>query len=114
MVQPCTSGLNWDPIDGPDLVLANDMYFSHTITVVEPFPEGTTSWIQLEGVSGHWVDGVLSIDRRTFTYLLAPPGSDDTEVQDRAEYEFWVIIPNEDTEIDEPWKWYMGEVRRKD
>lgn len=114
MTSACRPGVSWEPLDGDLLWLANGQYFSHEISVDEPFPVGTTSWLAINGILGHFINGVLSSDRLTFTYTLAPPGSDDTVVPDRAQYEFWVVVPNTETLVDEPWKWFVGEVRRKD
>ena len=113
LMSPCRDGINWEPLDGGALWLANGQQFEHEITVVDPFPEGTTSHIEIDDVIGHFADGVLSGDRKTFAYSVDPPGSDDTEVADRARYRIWLLEPKEGGGF-KPWKWYVGEVRRKD
>lgn len=110
----CADGINWKPIPTPPLWCANGQDFVLTITVAEPFPEGTTSWIEIDDVPDHFADGVLSPDRRTFSYRVEAPGSDDTVVADRAGYRGWVTAPNADTGTDDNWKWFRGEVRRDD
>ncbi len=110
----CRTGINWEPLDGGPLWLANGQDVLHEITVADPWPEGTTSWFVVEGVVGHWIDGVLSSDLRTFRYRGEAPAGDDTTVADRAAYQIWVKVPNEETSTDDDWKWFVGEVRRKD
>lgn len=112
MTSVCQVGINWEPLDGDVLWLANGQFFSHTITVAEAWPVGTTSRIDIGG--DLFVAGVLSADRLTFTYTAAPPAGDQVNVADRSEYEIWVVVPNGETSVDEPWKWFTGEVRRKD
>lgn len=113
-VPPCRPGGNWEPIDGENLWFANGQTFQHWIDVDEPWPEGTTSWLDIDEVTGHYITGVLSDDRRTFSYRKEPPGGDVATVADRARYRFWVSIPNSATDTDDLWKWIIGECRRKD
>lgn len=109
------TGINWVAIDGPVLRMSNGQDFQHEIVVDDPWPVGTVSWLEFDGVVGHFADGVLSSDRTTFRYRVEAPGNDDTVVADRARYRFWVTVPNADLSPQtDTWKWYVGEVRRKD
>lgn len=110
----CRPGIGWEPLDGEPLWLANGQDFQHWIDVAEPWPVGTTSYIEIDDVVGHFVDGVLSADRLTFSYRVEAPGGNDTAVADRARYRIWVVVPNSETSTSDNWKWFVGEVRRKD
>jgi hypothetical protein len=112
MADSCSSDINWEPLDGGILWCADGQDFVHEIVVVDAFPPGTTSWIVIDGIAGHFVDGVLSADFKKFSYRLEAPGSDT--VVDRARYQIWVKIPNDDTSTFDDWKWFVGEARRKD
>lgn len=110
-----TAGMSWEPLDGGPLWLANGQDFQHIISVDDPWPVGTLSWLEIGGVVGHFADGSLSSDRTEFTYRVEAPGSDDTVVADRARYRYWVTVPNAELSPQtDTWKWYVGEVRRKD
>jgi hypothetical protein len=109
------TGHGWEPnTNGGPLFLAAGQDFIDTMIVDQPWPAGTTSWIVIAGVSGHFADGVLSTDRTTFTYLVEAPGGDDDQVSDRAVYQYWLKVPNATTGTDDDLKWEQGEVRRKD
>ena len=114
MVNQCRPGGGWQPLDGDDLWFADGQTFQHTIAVDDPWPTGATSWLQIEGTTGHFVDGVLSPDRTEFDYRVDPPGGDHTAVSDRARYAFWVEVPNTEAGTPDIWKWFVGECRRKD
>lgn len=109
------SGHGWEPnLNGEPLFLANGQDFIDTMTVDVAWPVGTTSWIVISGVGGHFADGALSVDRKTFSYRVEAPGGDADEVADRAEYQYWLKIPNAITGTDDDLKWEQGEVRRCD
>lgn len=110
----CNSGINWEPQEGGPIWLANGQTFEHEISVPDPWPVGTTSWLDIDGVTGHFVAGSLSADRLTFSYRVETPGSDDTVVADLARYRFWLKVPNAVVSGFDTWKWFIGEVRRKD
>lgn len=115
MTTACRPGINWQPLDGDVLWLANGQDFHHEITVDDPWPVGTVSWLEFGAAPGHFADGVLSSDRLTFVYRAQAPAGDSVNVPDRTTYRFWVTVPNEalDPEVDN-WKWIVGEVRRDD
>ena len=78
------TGHGWEPnTNGGPLFLAAGQDFIDTMIVDQPWPAGTTSWIVIAGVSGHFADGVLSTDRTTFTYRVEAPGGDDGQRQRR-------------------------------
>ena len=113
VMSPCADGLNWNALDGGPLWCANGQQFELSITVDSPFPEGTTSHIEVDGVAGHFADGVLSTDQKTFRYSVDPPGSDAPTVADRARYRIWLLEPKDGGGF-KPWKWFIGEMRRED
>lgn len=109
------SGHGWEPeTNGGPLFLANGQDFIDTMIVTDPWPVGTESWIVIAGVAGHFADGTLSVDRTTFSYRVEAPGGDDTNVADRAVYQYWLSVPNAVTGTDDNLKWVQGEVRRVD